>query len=209
MRPIQALLRAAEYETSVHNWSQLPPDEAVEVAIAGRSNSGKSSLINRLCGRKALARTSRTPGRTQQLVLFGLGSGCRIVDLPGYGYAAVGADLRRHWQALIERYFRERRSLAGLVIVMDIRHPLKDLDLQLIDYARARELPVHLCLSKADKLGHGKRVQTLRAVAQRVGSAGVSVQLFSATTGLGVDELEQCLGHWFGLDEAGAVSDRA
>ncbi len=195
MSDIRQLLRSAQYLDSVHNPSQLPPDTGVEVAIAGRSNAGKSSLINRVCGRRALARTSRTPGRTRQLVFFRLDESRHLVDLPGYGYAAVGGDLKRHWQVLIHGYLERRKALAGLVIVMDIRHPIKDMDRQLADFALCRGLALHLVLTKADKLGHGKRVEALRAVQAAVGGAA-SVQSFSATTGLGGDALEQVLDTW-------------
>ena len=153
MNEIQALLERAAYTSSVHTAAQLPPDTGVEIAIAGRSNCGKSSLINRLCRQKGLARTSRTPGRTQQLVFFELDPERRLVDLPGYGYAAVGAELKRHWQGLIQRYLEKRSALAGLVLVMDIRHPLKETDVQLAEFALHRGLPLHAVLTKADKLG--------------------------------------------------------
>ena len=201
MKPIRRLLEQAEYLISVHKLSQLPPDDGIEVAVAGRSNAGKSSLINRLCRRKALARTSRTPGRTQQLVFFRLDEQRHLVDLPGYGYAAVGAELKRHWQGLIQRYLEKRAALAGLVIVMDIRHPLKDMDLQLARFALDRGLPLHLVLTKADKLGHGKRMDAVRAVRQQLGDVA-GVQAFSATSGLGEQELEDRIADWFGIYES-------
>ena len=196
MSTIRRLLRSAEYTTSVHVTRQLPPDDGIEVAIAGRSNCGKSSLINRLCARKALARTSRTPGRTQQLVFFRLDDRRRLVDLPGYGYATVGADLKRHWQGLIQRYLETRAALAGLVLVMDIRHPLKDTDVQLAQFGLSRGLALHAVLTKADKLGRGRCVETLRRVRAELGAAA-TVQTFSAVRGDGVDELEAVLAAWF------------
>lgn len=195
MRPIRSLLQRAEYLSSVHEARTLPPDEGYEVAIAGRSNAGKSSLINSLCRQKSLARTSRTPGRTQQLVLFRLDDDRRLTDLPGYGYATVSRQMRGHWQKLIGRYLETRAALAGLVIVMDIRHPLREGDLQLIDYAGSRALPLHLVLTKADKLGRGKRMETLRKVERAVGT-GVSVQTFSAQDGSGIEPLEAQLAAW-------------
>lgn len=195
MRSIRALLQGADYLSSVHEARTLPPDTGFEVAIAGRSNSGKSSLINTLCRRRGLARTSRTPGRTQQLVLFRLDDERRLVDLPGYGYASVSRQLRGHWDKLIGAYLQRRSALAGLVIVMDIRHPLREGDQQLIEFAASRALPVHLVLTKADKLGRGKRIEACRQV-ERETADNVTVQSFSALNGSGVESLEARLVDW-------------
>ena len=195
MTPIRHIVEQAEYTASVHNRSQLPPDDGIEVAVAGRSNSGKSSLINRLCRRRALARTSRTPGRTRQLVFFKLDDQRSLVDLPGYGYARVGADLRKHWQGLIQGYLESRQALAGLIQVMDIRHPLKDGDIQLAEFTLHRGLALHIVLTKADKLGHGKRMEAVGRVREALGGVA-TVQVFSATSGLGLEELEQVLAAW-------------
>ncbi|MEM7053475.1 MAG: ribosome biogenesis GTP-binding protein YihA/YsxC [Pseudomonadota bacterium] len=197
---MRRLLHRAEYLISVHNRSQLPPDQGYEVAIAGRSNAGKSSLINRLCRQNSLARTSRTPGRTRQLVFFQLDESHHLVDLPGYGYAAVSGDLKRHWQGLIQGYLEKRDSLAGLVVVSDIRHPMKETDAQLTEFALARNLPLHIVLTKADKIGHGKRMEAVRAV-KRALQGVASVQVFSATSGLGLEDLEQVMAGWMGLAE--------
>lgn len=200
MIPAKRLLKQAEYLISAHNLNQLPPDTGAEVAIAGRSNAGKSSLINRLCGRKSLARTSQTPGRTRQLVVFRLDDDHRLVDLPGYGFARVGDDLKRHWGRLIGDYLAGRRSLAGLVTVMDIRHPLKPGDVDLINWAAERGLALHLVLTKADKLGRGRQMEAVRKVARQVDDS-ISVQAFSAASGQGLDQLENVIGSWLaGID---------
>ena len=201
LSPMAKLLRQARYVDSIHHRSNLPPDAGIEVAIAGRSNAGKSSLINRLCDQKALARTSKTPGRTRQLVFFELDPMRKLVDLPGYGYAKVSGDLKAHWQGLIQGYLDHRQALAGLVVVMDIRHPLKDSDIQLIQWAGTRGLPQHLVLTKADKLGRGQVSKTLLEVRRKI-DPNVGVQAFSATSGLGLDELLSVFETWYRPDEA-------
>jgi len=194
---ISNLLNHAEFATAAHRLDQLPGDEGVEIAFAGRSNAGKSSAINALCGRRGLARTSRTPGRTQQIVIFGLDAGRRLADLPGYGYAKVPAKLKRHWEHTLDRYLRERRSLTGLVLIMDARHPLKDFDRQMLAWTDAAGLPCHVLLTKADKLKQAERAQALKTVRAAVAPlAGASAQLFSAVKGDGVDEARAVLGRW-------------
>lgn len=201
MKPVQILLHRAEYLLSVHERAQLPPDVGAEVAIAGRSNSGKSSLINRLCRQNSLARTSRTPGRTRQLVFFRLEQTQHLVDLPGYGFARVGGELKRHWKGLIQGYLESRRALAGLLIVMDVRHPLKPGDVDLANWAADRDLSLHLVLTKADKLGRGKQKEALMKVRKAVDES-VGVQLFSSVTGQGLEELEVVMAAWL-LPESG------
>ena len=196
-------LGAAQFSTAAHQLRQLPDDAGAEVAFAGRSNAGKSSAINALTGNAKLARTSKTPGRTQQLVVFTLlDPAQRLIDLPGYGYAQVPEDLRAHWQAFINDYFRTREALAGLVIVMDVRHPLREFDLAMLDFAKARALPAHCLLTKADKLGRGEQAKTLAAVRKDLAESygdTVGVQLFSSTSGLGVDEARGIVSGWLEL----------
>ena len=151
---------------------QLPPDAGFEVAFAGRSNAGKSSALNALCQQNALARVSKTPGRTQQLVFFDIPPTTDrfLVDLPGYGYAKVPKDLQAHWQAFLDGYFGSRLALRGLVVVMDIRHPLKEYDRQMLGYAANRGLPAHALLTKADKLSRGAQGNALLAVRKELAS---------------------------------------
>ena len=194
----------ADYLLAAHTNRQLPPDGGREVAFAGRSNAGKSSALNALCQRNALARVSKTPGRTQQLVYFGLPphESKYLVDLPGYGYAKVPKDLQAHWQAFLDSYFGSRQALAGLVVVMDIRHPLREYDLQMLGYAMRRGMPAHALLTKADKLGRGQQAQTLQAVRKELAGPfgdSVSVQTFSGETKQGVDELRSVVARWLEL----------
>ena len=192
----------ARYVLSAHNYKQLPPDQGAEIAFAGRSNAGKSSALNALTQQNALARVSKTPGRTQQLVFFQVAPHRHLVDLPGYGYAKVPQDLQAHWQKFLDGYFSTRDALQGLVVVMDIRHPLKDYDRQMIGYAVERGIPAHAVLTKADKLGRGAAGNTLQAVRmelQRVYGDTVSVQTFSAESKTGVDELRKVVANWMGV----------
>ncbi|MBK8181402.1 MAG: YihA family ribosome biogenesis GTP-binding protein [Candidatus Competibacteraceae bacterium] len=195
-----ARYRAARFLNSVNALSQLPPDTGREVAFAGRSNAGKSSALNLLTGQRGLARTSKTPGRTQLLNFFLVGPERYLVDLPGYGFAQVPDAIRRHWQALLERYLRERQALGGLLLLMDIRQPLTDLDRRLLDRLAARGLPVHVLLTKADKLGRGKATAALRQARETLDSdfPGVSAQLFSVLTREGVNEAHALLDRWLG-----------
>jgi GTP-binding protein len=176
-----------EFLTSSWQPRQFPADSGAEVAFAGRSNAGKSSALNAITGRKDLARTSKTPGRTQLINFFALNDRQRLADLPGYGYAKVPEKMRDHWRELMERYVETRASLAGVVIVMDSRHPLTDFDWQMLEWTGAQNLPAHLLLTKADKLGRGESMATLKKVRTSVGE-GVTAQLFSAVNKTGVDE---------------------
>lgn len=199
------LYQKATFVTGAHNLSQLPPDEGIEVAFAGRSNSGKSSAINRITGQKSLARTSKTPGRTQQINYFSLDEARHIVDLPGYGYAKVSEKVKRHWQQTLEAYLRERTSLRGLVLMMDIRHPLNDFDSQMIAWCQHTGMPLHILLTKADKLGRSAGSNVLQQVRQVLSKDyGVerehpwaTVQLFSALKGVGVEQAWEKLDDWF------------
>ena len=190
--------RAAHFLLSASRLSECPPDEGWEVAFAGRSNAGKSSAINRLTGNSKLARTSKTPGRTRLLNFFGLSDAQRLVDLPGYGYAKVPEAVKRAWTRQIEDYLQHRRSLRGLVLLMDIRHPLQDFDRSMIDWCVAAAMPVHILLTKADKLKKGPGGSTLLKVRGTLAGHAdlVSVQLFSALKGTGLDELQSTLDAW-------------
>jgi GTP-binding protein len=189
----------AEYLKSVHALSELPPDQGLEVAFAGRSNAGKSSALNAISGRKGLARISKTPGRTQLINLFGCAPGVTLVDLPGYGYAKVPERIRDHWKEVLPAYLASRRALRGVVLIMDCRHPLQAFDRQMLLWTTHRCLPVHVLLSKADKLSRGQAATTLQEVRKAVATAhpNVGVQLFSARTGIGVDAARAKLDVWF------------
>jgi GTP-binding protein len=185
-----------QYLTGAWQANQFPSDEGVEVAFAGRSNSGKSSAINAITGRLGLARTSKTPGRTQLINFFSMEQSQRLVDLPGYGFAKVPPDMQRHWHELMSSYFERRQSLKGLIVLMDSRHPLKDTDVQMLEWGQQRHLRCHVLLSKADKLTQSEGMKVTREVRTAVGETA-TVQLFSATTNRGVDEgrkfLDACL----------------
>lgn len=193
--------RLAQFITSAPSLQHCPPEIGAEVAFAGRSNAGKSSTINCLTNNRKLARTSKTPGRTQLINFFSLGNPeRRLVDLPGYGYAKVAKKVKDQWQKHLSEYLYERASLKGLVLVMDIRHPLQEYDTLMINWAIERELPTHILLTKCDKLKNGARKTSLMAVNQHLSNANVtdlvSVQVFSALKKLGLKELEQQVARW-------------
>ncbi|HET8551965.1 MAG TPA: ribosome biogenesis GTP-binding protein YihA/YsxC [Gammaproteobacteria bacterium] len=180
---------------SAASQASLPPDTGVEIAFAGRSNVGKSSVLNRIAGIRKLARTSKTPGRTQLLNFFALDDAARLVDLPGYGFARVPQAVRERWRGMIESYLGRRESLGGLFLIMDIRHPLTAFDRQMLDWFLPGGLPVHILLNKADKLSRGRGLASLAAVRRELPEQ-VSVQTFSALKGDGVDEARAKLEKW-------------
>lgn len=180
----------AHYLTSAFEFSQLIPDEGMEIAFAGRSNAGKSTAINRLARQKNLCKTSKTPGRTQLINFFELDEHHRLVDLPGYGYAKVPTKLRKHWNTVLSRYLLERQSLKGLIILVDIRRGLSDLDWGLINLVDSN-LPLHVLLTKADKLKQGARNSMLLTTRKQLQGEGIGVSCFSALNGLGLDEFAE------------------
>jgi GTP-binding protein len=197
-------LHHAEFLTTAAEWVQLPAGGAPEIAFAGRSNAGKSSAINALTLRTRLAYTSKTPGRTQHINLFRLRSGALLADLPGYGYAKVPEATRRHWQHFIAKYLVERAPLIGLLLVMDARHPLTDLDWKMFGWFLPTGRPMQVLLTKCDKLGVEAQRRTLetvrRMLTQAYGerSVQIGVQLFSATRRIGIAEAEAALASWLG-----------
>ena len=179
----------------MHDPRELPAPGAPEIAFAGRSNAGKSSAINTLSGRRRLAFVSKTPGRTQLINFFSLGGSAYLVDLPGYGYAGVPGEVREHWKDLVGTYIADRPSLVGVVVVMDARHPLTDLDLTLLEWLRTSSRSTHVLLTKSDKLSRQAASATLARVRARLGELvpGATAQLFSSLKRTGVDEAGQAL----------------
>jgi GTP-binding protein len=186
----------AVFLLGAHNLAQCPQDQGIEVAFAGRSNVGKSSVLNAVTGNHRLARTSKTPGRTQQLNFFTVGAGLRLVDLPGYGYARVPGKIKLHWAKVMQAYFETRKSLAGLMLIMDIRHLLKPYDEQMLVWCINADLPVHVLLNKADKLSRGASIKALQTLKTRYKDCKFSAQLFSAQDGTGVEEARDKLDEW-------------
>lgn len=182
----------AKFITSANKVDQFVPDSGSEVAFAGRSNSGKSSAINVIVNRRQFARTSKTPGRTQLVNFFGLRDEARLVDLPGYGYAQVSNAVRDHWGRLLTTYIQDRGSLNGLFLITDIRRGIADYDRQLLDFAAAANLPVHVLLTKADKLKRGKAANALLAASKELGDSATA-QLFSALNRQGLDQARAAL----------------
>lgn len=188
----------ARFLTSVPETRLAPADTGVEAAFAGRSNAGKSSALNCITGQHGLARTSKTPGRTQQINFFDLGDDRRLVDLPGYGYAKVPQLLKERWQRSLSEYLQIRESLRGLILLMDCRHPLTEYDQQMLAWSAEVGLPVHILLTKADKLKRGPAGNTLLSIRKQLPAlhAGASVQLFSSLKRSGVDEVREVLTRW-------------
>ena len=195
----------AVFAFSANREAQFPAAARVEIAFAGRSNAGKSSALNTLTNQKTLARVSRTPGRTQLINYCALtDAGCFLVDLPGYGYAEVPEQVRAHWQALLGRYLLQREVLRGVVLLMDIRHPMKELDIRMLECCAERQLPAHVLLTKADKLSRSVAEKQLRALRSELLNwhAPFSVQLFSSLKRLGLPELVAQLDAWIEADHA-------
>ena len=194
------LFQNAKFFTTVNHLKDLP-DTPAEIAFVGRSNAGKSSAINTLTNHVRLAYVSKTPGRTQHINFFELENGNFMVDLPGYGYAQVPEAIRAHWVKLLRDYLQQRRQLIGLILIMDSRHPLKALDIQMLDFFHITGRPVHILLSKADKLSKNDQIKTLAAVKKSLKPyterQKISVQLFSSLKKQGMDEVNQVVGSWF------------
>lgn len=191
----------ASFLTSAPSIRHCPPETGREVAFAGRSNAGKSSAINALTNNHRLARTSKTPGRTQLINYFTLGnSEQRLVDLPGYGYAKVSRELKEQWQRDLSEYLQKRQTLQGLVLLMDIRHPLQEFDTTMLQWAKRGQMPVHILLTKADKLSRSQANISLFKVQKELHTLGfadsTSLQCFSAMASTGIDELKAVLAQW-------------
>ncbi len=196
-----SIFQNAQFELSIAKPSGLPPSDDAEIAFAGRSNAGKSSAINTLAGHTRLAFVSKTPGRTQLINFFRLNCGAVMVDLPGYGYAKVPERVRRQWQGLLESYLRKRPNLIGLVLIMDVRHPLTPLDWQMIEWFASSGRPMHVLLTKSDKLSRNQASASLAQVRRELAPLGgqISVQLFSSLKKTGKEEVETVLANWLGL----------
>ena len=199
MSEIKLNYHKTHFLTSAPNIRSIPEDTGIEIAFAGRSNAGKSTALNALTNQKSLARTSKTPGRTQLINLFEVEPNCKLVDLPGYGYAAVPEKMKIEWQKSLGEYLQKRECLGGLVVLMDIRHPLKDLDQQMIEWAVSADLPVMLLLTKADKLSQNARSKQVKMVREAIllFQGDIQVEAFSAQNKIGIDKLAAKLDSWF------------
>ncbi len=194
------MLQQAQFMLASPDMVHVPPDDAREVAFAGRSNAGKSSALNTLCAQRALARTSKTPGRTQQLIFFELDDRRRLVDLPGYGYARVPDRVQRQWAVTLDDFLQNRKSLKGLVLVMDSRRPLREFDQQMLEWCAYKGMPVLVLLTKVDKLKKGPASSTFLQVKDALKNLpDVTVQLFSSLKHIGVDQARQHICKWLEL----------
>jgi GTP-binding protein len=193
--------RQAHFLISAGKAKQFP-QEGIEVAFSGRSNAGKSSAINTLCDNKGLARTSKTPGRTRLVNFFQLDERRRLVDLPGYGFAKVPVAMKNEWEKLMTQYLSDQQALKGLVVIMDIRHPLNDYDWQMLEWCHHYQLPAHVLLTKADKIKRGAQQNSKLKTQKQLKDAGIdaSVQIFSALKKTGLDELVEKLDSWLELN---------
>ncbi len=200
---MSAFYQQAKFLQSASTINTLPPELGFEVAFAGRSNAGKSSTLNRLCQQKSLARTSKTPGRTQLINFFALPEGKYLVDLPGYGYAKVPEKVKKEWQQFIESYLTTRFPLCGLIIVMDIRRPMLEYDLDMLEWTNTRNLPVHVVLNKSDKLKHGQAKTMLLKTQKQLKEINpvYTAQIFSALKNIGVIDLEKQLDSWLNAEK--------
>lgn len=197
-----------QFLTSATSLRGMPTDSVREAAFAGRSNAGKSSALNRICHQKSLARTSKTPGRTQQINFFTVSDDRYLVDLPGYGYAKVAKSQQQQWGPMLRQYLLGRSALAGLILLMDIRHPMTPLDDQLLNHCREGGVPIHILLTKADKLKRGPAIATLREVEQQLAREGydASAQLFSSLSGEGLDAAQARLDEWLAFGEVSPLN---
>ncbi len=185
-----------EFKLGVASIKQLPDDNGAEVAFSGRSNVGKSSVINKITNRRGLARISKSPGRTRELNYFSYDENTHIVDLPGYGYAKVNDAMRDTWAKLLERYLDERQSLRGVFLIMDVRHPMGKFDQLMLDYCQTCNLPIHVLLNKSDKLSKNAANKVMAEIKRELADSDASLQLFSALKGSGLDEARQKLADW-------------
>ncbi len=200
---MNTIYRQCEYTTSAQKLSQLPEDKGIEVAFAGRSNAGKSSALNAITDHTGLAKVSKTPGRTQMINFFQIAEAKSFVDLPGYGYAKVPIAVKKHWVKTLEAYLAERECLRGLVLVMDVRHPMRDQDIQMVDWCHEANVNLHILLTKADKMKKGPAMAQLHQVQAQLEEMGVdaSLQLFSALKKSGVDDIHGVLDEWLEFND--------
>lgn len=194
----------AKFQVSAAKLVQCPADSGLEVAFAGRSNAGKSSALNTLCQQKSLARTSKTPGRTQLLNFFSIDEQRRLVDLPGYGFAKVSEQIKQQWQKAMADYLENRHSLRGVILLVDVRHPMKEFDRQMLEWSNHIGLPVHILLTKADKLKRGAAAKSLQQTRNEIDQYGdgISAQLFSSLKRQGIDQAHGVLDGWLELSQA-------